>query len=97
MNWLLAIAVEMVSCFGLFVVAWQREPRAAVTEADAAASNATPWRLVRRKAAESESLTLRLPARKGMNGAAPLVNGRAAAGRKRLTARRSRKGPEADA
>jgi hypothetical protein len=103
MNWLLAIAVEMVSCFGLFVVAWHREPRAAVREADAASSNARPWRLVRRKAAESESPTLRLPARKGMNGAGPnsgaalAANGRAATGAKTLKGRRSRKGPEADA
>jgi hypothetical protein len=102
MNWLLAIAVEMVSCFGLFAIAWQGEPRAAVTEADAASSNARPWRLVRRKAAESESPTLRLPARKVTNGAgqnsgaAPLANGRAAAGPKRLTARRALKGPEAE-
>jgi hypothetical protein len=42
MNWLLAIAVEAVSCFGLFAIAWQRQQRAPKREAE----GARPWRLV---------------------------------------------------
>jgi hypothetical protein len=44
MNWLLAIAVEAVSCFGLFAIAWQQ--RAHGAERNAPADGAKPWRLV---------------------------------------------------
>ena len=60
MNWLLAIAVEAVSCFGLFAIAWQRQAgRAAAKGADAN----TPWRLVSEEAAMRARPPLRLPAR----------------------------------
>jgi hypothetical protein len=45
MNWLLAIAVEGVSCFGLFAIAWQREARG-TRPAKAEPEDARPWRLV---------------------------------------------------
>jgi hypothetical protein len=41
MNWLLAIAVEAVSCFGLFAIAWQREK-----PVNSEPESAKPWRLV---------------------------------------------------
>ena len=59
MNWLLALAVEAVSCFGLFAIAWQRVAgRAAANGADAD----KPWRLVSEEAMRARPL-LRLPAR----------------------------------
>jgi hypothetical protein len=60
MNWLLAIAVEAVSCFGLFAIAWQRQAsRAAARGADAN----KPWRLVSGEEAMRARPLLRLPAR----------------------------------
>src|SRR5262245_45216498 len=45
MNWLLAIAVEAVSCFGLFAIAWHREG-GRTRPAKAEPEDARPWRLV---------------------------------------------------
>ena len=45
MNWLLAIAVEAVSCFGLFAIAWQRQP-GTPRPPKREAAGAKPWRLV---------------------------------------------------
>jgi hypothetical protein len=62
MNWLLAIAVEAVSCFGLFAIAWQPPPgasRAAKEERDAA----KPWRVVERADVAPARPLLRLAAR----------------------------------
>lgn len=56
MNWLLAIAVEAVSCFGLFAIAWQRGTKPAKTEAE----NAKPWRLVEGEEVASMRPLLRL-------------------------------------
>jgi hypothetical protein len=56
MNWLLALAVEAVSCFGLFAIAWQRGTKPARTEAE----NAKPWRLVEGEEGVSGRPLLRL-------------------------------------
>ena len=61
LNWLLAIAVEAVSCFGLFAIAWDRRVR--VTSERRAASS-KPWRLVGREEAARGPVLLQLPARK---------------------------------
>jgi hypothetical protein len=45
MNWLLAIAVEAVSCFGLFAIAWQRGERG-TQPTESKSENTKPWRLV---------------------------------------------------
>jgi hypothetical protein len=59
MNWLLAIAVEAVSCFGLFAIAWQRAERR-TKPANAEAENAKPWRLVEGEEVASMRPVLRL-------------------------------------
>jgi hypothetical protein len=80
MNWLLAIAVEAVSCFGLFAIAWQRGERG-TKPAKAEAGNVKPWRLVEGAEVASMRPVLRLtgpgeggpPARKSKTK----VNGKA--------------------
>jgi hypothetical protein len=62
MNWLLAIAVEAVSCFGLFAIAWQRQAGAA-RRAKAEPDGAKPWRLVSGEEIIQAGPVLRLPAR----------------------------------
>jgi hypothetical protein len=59
MNWLLAIAVEAVSCFGLFAIAGQRGERG-TKPAKAEAENAKPWRLVDGEAVGAGRPLLRL-------------------------------------
>jgi hypothetical protein len=59
MNWLLAIAVEAVSCFGLFAIAWQRGERG-TSPAKTNVENAKPWRLVEGEAVVSGRPLLRL-------------------------------------
>jgi hypothetical protein len=70
MNWLLAIAVEAVSCFGLFAIAWVREPRAAAVVRAEEAGSSKPWRLVNPKEARSAATLLQAPARKPKRSAA---------------------------
>jgi hypothetical protein len=71
MNWLLAIAVEAVSCFGLFAIAWQRQPRAAAAmEENDPAGTGKPWRLVSRTEGVDTGRMLELRARKPKGSAA---------------------------
>ena len=70
MNWLLAIAVEAVSCFGLFAIAWAREPRAAFVQAEEPAGSSKPWRLVNPNEARSAATLLQPPVRKPKRSAA---------------------------
>jgi hypothetical protein len=62
MNWLLAIAVEAVSCFGLFAIAWHRRAGGA-GQAKAETDGAKPWRLVSGEEIIPARPLLRLPAR----------------------------------
>jgi hypothetical protein len=62
MNWLLAIAVEAVSCFGLFAIAWQRQAGAA-RQVKVEPDGAKPWRLVSGEEILPAGPPLRLPAR----------------------------------
>jgi hypothetical protein len=62
MNWLLAVAVEAVSCFGLFAIAWQREGRG-TKPVKAEPQGARPWRLVEGEEVPPPRPLLRLPAR----------------------------------
>jgi hypothetical protein len=79
MNWLLAIAVEAVSCFGLFAIAWAREPRASgAMQAGEPAGSSKPWRLVNPKEARSAATLLQAPARKPKGSAARKKNGKGA-------------------
>jgi len=79
MNWLLAIAVEAVSCFGLFAIAWAREPRtAAVMQAEEPAGTDKPWRLVNPKEARSAATLLHPAVRKPKRSAARKKNGKGA-------------------
>lgn len=59
LNWLLAIALEGVSCFGLFAIAWQRRQPG---KGRGTAATDEPWRLLSRKEALSDPPVLRLPA-----------------------------------
>jgi hypothetical protein len=76
MNWLLAIAVEAVSCFGLFAIAWQRQATTAQPMKEQAVG-AKPWRLVSEEEAAAARPLLALaapgqggpPARKTKAGA----------------------------
>jgi hypothetical protein len=71
MNWLLAIAVEAVSCFGLFAIAWAGAPRAAaILHAEEPAGSGKPWRLVNPKEARSVVTLLQPPVRKPKRSAA---------------------------
>ncbi|MFZ1104218.1 MAG: hypothetical protein WAN86_15470 [Hyphomicrobiaceae bacterium] len=70
MNWLLAIAVEAVSCFGLFAIAGARAPRAAVMQAEEPAGSGKPWRLVNPKEVRSAATLLHAPVRKPKRSAA---------------------------
>jgi hypothetical protein len=62
MNWLLAIAVEAVSCFGLFAIAWQRGGRG-TRPVKAEPQGARPWRLVEGEEVPAARPLLRLPVR----------------------------------
>jgi hypothetical protein len=89
MNWLLAVAVEAVSCFGLFAIAWQRQPgalRAPKGEADAA----RPWRLVEGVEVPRPRPLLRLTARVEDTSAAGKAKGSKAKGK---TGRKARAPP----
>jgi hypothetical protein len=70
MNWLLAIAVEAVSCFGLFATAWAREPRAPRVAKGEATASPRPWRLVKRIDAAEVAAVIEPPARKPRRSAA---------------------------
>jgi hypothetical protein len=71
MNWLLAIAVEAVSCFGLFAIAWARAPRVAVVmPTEEPAGSSRPWRLVNPKEVRSAATLLHAPAYKSKRSAA---------------------------
>jgi hypothetical protein len=59
MNWLLAVAVEAVSCFGLFAIAWHRVGRG-TKPAKADLHGTRPWRLVEGEEAVSGRSLLRL-------------------------------------
>ena len=70
MNWLLAIAVEAVSCFGLFAIAWAREARASAVMETERAGSARPWRLVKLREAGDAPAVIDPPARKSRRSAA---------------------------
>jgi hypothetical protein len=70
MNWLLAIAVEAVSCFGLFAIAWAREARAPGATESKPAGSTKPWRLVHPKDAEYAPALIEPPTRKPRRSAA---------------------------
>jgi hypothetical protein len=61
MNWLLAVAVEAVGCFGLFAISWQRQAMAAEVMKEQPEA-AKPSRPVTEENAEALSPLLRLPA-----------------------------------
>ena len=68
LNWLLAIAVEAVSCFGLFAIAWHRWPG----RGERRAGKDKPWRLVSREEAPAPPPVVGLPASIGQ--ARPTAN-----------------------
>jgi hypothetical protein len=94
MNWLLAIAVEAVSCFGLFAIAWQREGRGRKS-AKIEAQDTRPWRVVDGEAAAPGRPLLRLPAPgEGGPPARKTKRGAKASGK---TGRKPRAGPNGNA
>jgi hypothetical protein len=88
MNWLLAIAVEAVSCFGLFAIAWHRRTGAA-GQANAETEGARPWRLVSGEEIITARPLLRLPARVEKHPGPRKTK----AGAKAKTGRRARSSP----
>jgi hypothetical protein len=70
MNWLLAIAVEAVSCFGLFAMAWARESHAPVGREARTAGRTKPWRLVNPGGTGGVATLIEPPVRKARRSSA---------------------------